>query len=310
MRILIADDSETSRLLLSEQIATAGHKVLTAKDGIEAVHIAKTKRPDLIMLDVIMPGLDGIETARQIKAYCDDKGSWIPIIFLSAMVEDEDIVRGIEVGGDDYLAKPISGMVLRAKLTAMERIVKMRQQLESTRRRFDIANRRLLRQSQMDGLTNIANRRKFDEHLNREWRIAVRRQAPLSIILCDIDHFKSYNDTYGHPAGDRCLQQVATTLEQVTKRPGDLVARYGGEEFAVILPETPHDAALVLAEKMRLAINSLQPVLPNAPVTASFGVGSALPELASEGPLALIEAADRALYVAKKQGRNRVVEAA
>ena len=201
MRILIADDSETSLQLLSEQIAEAGHKVLTARNGAEAVALAETKKPDLIMLDVVMPDLDGIESARQIKANCEKSGSWIPIIFLSAMIRDEDIVRGIEVGGDDYLTKPISGMVLRAKLTAMERIVKMHQQLESTRRRFDIANRRLLRQSQVDGLTNIANRRKFDDYLNREWRIAARRQAPLSLIICDIDHFKNYNDSHGHPAG-------------------------------------------------------------------------------------------------------------
>lgn len=303
MKVLLAEDSRTTRAFLQLSIQSAGHVVITAEDGQEALDLLTRHEFDLILLDVIMPKLNGIEAAQRIREYCDRRDIWIPIVFLTAMSKDDDIVRGIEAGGDDYLVKPVSEAVLNAKLKAMQRIAKMREELAA-------ANAKLRQLSEIDGLTGIANRRRFDFVYLREYRHACRDQQPLSLLLSDIDQFKPYNDRYGHQAGDQCLKQVAKTLEH-SIRPGDLVARYGGEEFAVILPDTTAASAMAIGERLRHAVEALS--LPHADtnnglVTLSIGAatldGDYPKTLAHPGNL--IELADRALYAAKHHGRNRV----
>jgi diguanylate cyclase (GGDEF)-like protein len=249
--------------------------------------------------------------ARQIRQI-ERPSDWTPIIFLSALNKDEDLEKGIAAGGDDYLHKPVSEVVLCAKVRAMQRIVQIRQSLLVITRKLDAANHELKRLSSLDGLTGIPNRRHFDEVLAREWRRALRQGAELSIIMCDVDFFKQYNDTYGHQDGDECLRQVSQSLTTAMDRGGDLVARYGGEEFVAVLADTSSGGALFVAERMKDAIGQLN--LPHSSssfgrVSASFGIASAraFPEIK---PSMVLEAADRALYQAKREGRNRVCRAA
>ncbi len=266
--------------------------------------------PDLIIMDIIMPVMDGIEAARQIRALQQQEEEWVPIIFLSAKQKSEDIEKAIDAGGDDYLIKPVDQVVLNAKLRAMERIVAMRKKLQQ-------ANHALRMMSVRDGLTGIANRRYFDETLAREMKRAQRSGRPLSLIMCDIDHFKAYNDNYGHQAGDDCLKYVARTLANVSKRPGDLVARYGGEEFAIILPETNLDGAQQIAKAVHQAVEQLGLTHHYSPVadhvTISMGVATITPDrdqAIKTSIRQLIKAADEALYQAKAAGRNQIAVAA
>jgi diguanylate cyclase (GGDEF)-like protein len=217
---------------------------------------------------------------------------------------------GIAAGGDDYLLKPISEVVLAAKIRAMQRIIQMRQSLLVLTRKLDMANQELKRLTSLDGLTSIANRRHFDEVMLREWRRAMRQGEELSILMCDIDFFKAYNDTYGHQSGDECLRKVAQALVGAMDRGGDLLARYGGEEFVAVLPGTTLSGASFVAAQMRQAVNKLALPHTGSPyghITASFGVASgvAMPETE---PQDILGAADRALYKAKNAGRNRVFQ--
>jgi diguanylate cyclase (GGDEF)-like protein len=266
-----------------------------------------SERPDLILLDIVLPDIDGFEVARRIRQM-ERPGDWTPIIFLTSLNKDEDLEKGIAAGGDDYLHKPVSDVVLGAKIRAMQRIIQMRQSLLVLTRKLDTANHELKRLASLDGLTGIANRRHFDEVLEREWRRAMRQGTELSVLMCDIDFFKQYNDTYGHLEGDECLRQIANAFTAAMDRGGDLIARYGGEEFAAVLPETSLGGALFVAERMKLAIAQLKLANTGSPfghVTASFGIASAVP-MPETTPLSLVDAADRALYQAKHEGKNRV----
>jgi diguanylate cyclase (GGDEF)-like protein len=308
MNVLIVDDSPATLLLACKQVEAMGHVVLTAADGAQAITQFMRERPDLILMDIVMPGMDGFETTRRIRAI-ENGTAWTPIIFLTAMVQDEDLQQGIGVGGDDYLTKPFRRIVLESKIKAMQRIAEMRQALVDTTLKLDTANRELSRLSSLDGLTGIANRRRFDEAIDAEWRRARRNSSTVSLVLADIDHFKDFNDSRGHQAGDECLRKVAYALQCTVKRPGDLVARYGGEEFAVLLPETLPEGALFLANQLRLAVAGIK--LPHAVspvanhVTISLGVASSTPE-PGNSTVQLITTADERLYAAKRNGRNRV----
>jgi diguanylate cyclase (GGDEF)-like protein len=250
-----------------------------------------------------MPNMDGYQCARHIRKNCQQGNLWIPIIFLSAEVTDDAIVKGIDSGGDDYLLKPITLKVLSAKLRAMARIANMRKELED-------ASAHLKRLSLVDGLTQLYNRRHFDEALELEWSRSNRSQAPLSLIICDIDHFKAFNDNYGHVAGDDALVKASKTIIETLKRPSDMPARYGGEEFVVILPDTPTVGAMIVAEQLRTAMNTL--TIPHAfsnaanIVTMSFGVSTYYPNQTKASYVELVKSADRGLYRAKKNGRNRI----
>ncbi len=264
-------------------------------------------RPDLVLIDAVMPVMDGYEAARRMRKSSPDE--WVPIIFLSSKEDDQDLDRAIEAGGDDYLVKPVSYVVLNAKIRALHRIETMRSKVIEVSRDLATANRELEKLSRQDGLTGIANRRYFDSYLQTEVRRAARERSPLSLILSDVDNFKAFNDCYGHQAGDDCLRQVATALSSAGRRPADLAARYGGEEFAMILPGTVVDGAVDVARSVVRVIAGL--AIPHArsgagQITISQGIVSLAPEKKTS-PEDLIHRADQALYQAKQQGRNRCV---
>ncbi len=309
MKALVIEDTVTSATLVCHQLAKMGIESLHARDGEAGIAAFRQHKPDVVLLDIIMPGMDGFEVARRIRQM-ERNGEWTPIIFLSARTSDADLDKGIEVGGDDYLIKPVSEVVLGAKVRAMQRIAQMRYSLLVLTRKLDEANRELMRLSAVDGLTGISNRRCFDDTLGKEWRRAARNRSPISLLLVDVDCFKQFNDNYGHQAGDECLKAVAQALAGRLRRPADLVARFGGEEFVALLPQTDAGGALAVAEEMRRSIEALgithEHSMTAAGVTISVGLASTLPGSGCEGPEGLIEEADRALYEAKRQGRNRV----
>ena len=304
MKILLAEDSKTNQILIRAYIEEAGHDIVIVNDGQQAVDQFNDARPDLVLMDIIMPIKDGIEAAKEIRAQCELDNDWVPIVFLSGMTESKDIARAIDAGGDDYLTKPVEAIVLNAKLRAMQRIAEMRQQLQK-------ANFELRMMAVKDGLTGIANRRYFDEVMAKEIKRSLRTESSLSLVMCDIDFFKPYNDNYGHQAGDDCLKYVARTMEKASKRPGDLVARYGGEEFAIILLNTSLQNAKKLAESIRIDVASTRvqrkdTQQPIGKITMSLGVAHYFP---SEGIESFLQRVDRALYMSKRKGRNTVTEA-
>ena len=309
MKTLVIEDSKSTLKLLCEYIRKMRFTPIPAETGAIGIDLFLKERPDLVLLDIIMPDLDGFDVAKQIRQM-ESPGEWTPIIFLSSLNKDKDIEDGIAAGGDDYLLKPVSEVVLAAKMRAMQRIIQMRQSLLVLTRKLDSANQELKRLTSLDGLTGIANRRHFDEVLDREWRRAMRQGDELSILMCDIDFFKLYNDTYGHQAGDECLCKVAGALTSTMDRGGDLLARYGGEEFVAVLPGTSLSGASHVAAQMRKAVNELGMEHASSPfghVTASFGVASAV-AMPETDPQNIVGAADRALYRAKNAGRNRVFQ--
>jgi diguanylate cyclase (GGDEF)-like protein len=308
VRILIADDSRTLRAAISDQLRAMGHTVTEAQEGQHAIELFRSSPPDLVVLDVEMPVMDGYETARRIRALGGDH-EWIPIIFLSGNVQDKDVAAGIEAGGDDYLAKPVSPVVLRAKINAMQRITDMRQRLVDLTQELAGMNASLREESSQDALTGIPNRRSFDAAFEQEWNHATRSGKPLALLLADVDFFKKYNDTYGHQKGDECLKAVANTMRQAARRKVDMVARYGGEEFALLLPDTPPVSALLVAGRMLEGLRGLRLPHEGAPaghVTMSIGVCATVPQ-ADQSAADLVKTSDRALYDAKSKGRNQAV---
>lgn len=307
MKILVVDDTPAELKLIRIYLQQAGHEVLTAADGLAALNVYYHERPELILSDVVMPVLNGYEFARKIREA--SPGNWIPIIFLSAMVSEDDLALGIQSGGDDYLTKPVNRTILLAKIHAMERIVATRQHLLTVMAELAEANRQLHQMINRDCLTQVANRQCFDATLMREWDEAARYRRALSLMLLDIDYFKAYNHLYGHHQGDQCLKEIAHELRNGIHRPCDLLARYSSDTFAAILPDTDYNGASTLAEYLREAIaNRALPheQSPHHKVTLSIGLATAI-----AAPLTtanhLMKCADEALYQAKQQGHNRVV---
>jgi diguanylate cyclase (GGDEF)-like protein len=306
--ILIGDDDRTIRSQLSKIMATEGYDVSEASNGGECLELFNTSNPDVVLIDGVMPKINGFECCdRIVKLYPNNR---TPIIMISSLQDEESIERAFSVGAADYMMKPIDPIVLKQRIRRLLEQARLYRELEA-------ANRRLQRLAFLDDLTQVANRRSFDEVLNREWRRMSREQLPLSILFCDLDCFKSYNDTYGHQAGDICLQKVAEALRSAAKRPADLVARYGGEEFAVILPNTRPEGAVCVAEEMRRKIKELAIEHRNSLVissskeespivTLSIGVTCIVPQSLWKATIALT-AADAALYQAKTQGRDRTI---
>jgi diguanylate cyclase (GGDEF)-like protein len=307
-KILIVDDSDVIRTVLAGAVSAMKFEPLLADCGEKALEIFRAAQPDLVLLDVNMPGIDGYETARRMRAMAPEE--WVPIIFLSANEDDQDLERAIECGGDDYLVKPVSTVVLNAKMRALQRLDQMRRKLVDLSNELTAANQRLEAISQQDGLTGIANRRAFDFLIERQFLDALRRREPLSVVLCDVDHFKAYNDHYGHLAGDECLRQVAAALARSCKRATDVAARYGGEEFALLLPDTPAAGALRVVETAQREIAALAIAhaasSTSAFVTFSAGIATYAPER-DKMSRDLTARADEALYRAKQLGRNRSV---
>jgi diguanylate cyclase (GGDEF)-like protein len=308
MKILLVDDSATIRAATSTMLVKMGHAVTTAENGEQALLSYKRESPNLVLMDVNMPVMDGYTAAQRIRSeYPQD---WVPIIFLSGADDEQHLELGIRAGGDDYLIKPCGYVVLEAKIRAMQRIDDMRRRQLETSAELLLANKQLERMASEDGLTEIANRRHFDVYLAAELARARRTKQTVALALCDVDFFKPYNDHYGHQAGDECLKRIAATLESTCRRPADLVARYGGEEFALVLPETELSGALQVAEMARKAVEQLKITHEHSSaashVSISAGVAAKLPELTITAEQ-LIMAADQALYQAKHLGRNRVV---
>lgn len=310
LKVLVVEDSKVTLKAICNYLERMGIQALTAETGKEALDIYRREHPDIILLDGLLPDIDGFEVSKQIRML-EKKKDWTAIIFLTSMTKDEDLARGIEAGGDDYLLKPVSEIVLRAKVNAMRRLVEMQRSLLDLTYKLNAANKELQQLSATDGLTGLSNRRMFDELSAREWRRCERMKKSFALVMVDVDHFKLYNDNYGHQAGDECLKAVAAQMLRAAPRASDVVARYGGEEFVFVLGETDMDGAKWVANHVRQRIVELQ--MPHAAtalkhVTISCGVASVFPDdnLSLE---TLLKTADFALYQAKEQGRNRVVGA-
>ena len=289
--VLIVEDDVTIRALLSAILGSEWN-IETASDGTTALEMATTRVPDIVLLDIGLPDLDGLEVCRRLKA--NPKLEQVPVIFLTARTSGEDEIDGLQAGGIDYITKPINPAVLKARV---------RNHLELKQNRDE-----LVRLARLDGLTGLYNRRTFDDVLEREWRRLARTGEPLSVIMIDVDHFKTYNDSYGHGAGDACLQRVADAARSSLQRPADVLARYGGEEFVALLPETKLEGALAVADAIRTAVAALD--IPHASsttagqVTLSLGTACTVPQ--PDGDAAkLLAIADQQLYAAKAEGRNR-----
>jgi diguanylate cyclase (GGDEF)-like protein len=309
VKILLVDDTVTERMIMTALLKNLGYEIVSAENGQQALDLYNKEYFDLVLLDVVMPVMDGYETSRQIRAMSKTEYDWTPIILLSGRTEPNDIATGIKAGADDYLTKPVDLVILSAKMQAMQRIATMRQRLLEISAELEEANASLQRMANVDALTELTNRRQMDKYFERMLSHCARSKLPLSIIMLDIDYFKDYNDHYGHPAGDSCLKKIAKILERSITRPIDMAARYGGEEFIVILPETPLEGAQHLAESIRSGIEKLS--IPHAKsldygkVTVSLGVAGALPSDKADMQN-VIKEADLALYQAKQNGRNRV----
>ncbi|HEY5085765.1 MAG TPA: diguanylate cyclase [Gemmatimonadaceae bacterium] len=306
-RILVVDDHPDNIQVLRARLEARGYLVDEAADGEQALErVYASPPPDLILLDVMMPKIDGFEVARRIKS--DETLPFIPVIMQTALDTTESMVQGLDAGADDYIAKPINFRELDARVKSLLRIQSLQSSLQQRDKELSSANAQLLVMSSTDVLTGVANRRSLEERLHEMWEHSQRLHEPLSLVMCDIDHFKRVNDEYGHQVGDTVLQQFAKLL-YTEAREIDKLGRYGGEEFVLLLPGTVLDAAVTFAERIRECVEKRE---------FTYGEGQSLHRTMScgvaswPGPLvtdqeALIRAADEALYVAKETGRNRVV---
>jgi len=291
--IMIVDD-EPINIKALEYVLGEEHNLVYATSGEMALEMAQSDpQPDLILMDIVMPGLDGFEVCDLLKK--NEKTRNIPVVFLTAKWETSEEAKGLELGAVDYIRKPFSPPIIRARIRNHLELKKNRDLLENL--------------STLDGLTNIPNRRRFDEIFVHEWSRAVRKNSPLSLLFIDIDHFKNYNDFYGHLAGDDCLKAVARILQSSLGRPADFLARFGGEEFIILLPDTNESGCRHLAENIRLAVEMLHLEHKDSPVadhiTVSIGAVTCI-DVAQCDRSTLLEHADRLLYMAKHEGRNCV----
>ena len=292
-KVLVADDDAINRMVLGELLKPE-YTVILAKNGAQTLERAARHAPDLILLDVMMPDMDGYETLRRLRE--DPQTAHIAVIFISGLDRPEDEANGLRMGVADYIAKPFNATVVMARVALHLQVVRQRRMLE--------------RLAHVDGLTELANRRRFDEVYESEWLRASRSKRPLSLALLDIDGFKLYNDHYGHPAGDRALRAVARSASNGMRRPADLAARYGGEELVLLMPDTDSAQAQqvvcgicdeIAGLNIAHAASTVAPIL-----TVSVG-GATLVDHAAESASSMFEAADAHLYRAKQTGRNRIV---
>jgi diguanylate cyclase (GGDEF)-like protein len=315
MSILIIDDDPDDLTVLQSILAAAERwSFVVAWTAEEALRTLESGDVEMVLADIMAPATGGLEICRQINARADL--SHTPVVMIMSSSERTYLTQAYEAGACDYLMKPLDpaevtarvGAVLRSK-DEVERRIAREHELMATTRKLQASNQQLLRLSVVDAVTGVANRRAFDQTLDRIWRSASRHAWEVALVMIDIDFFKSYNDSLGHPAGDACLRRVARGLTDVLKRPDDFLARYGGEEFAIILPQTDLAGAAVVAERLRGSIEALDIAHPASSlanhVTISLGVASILPTREA-ARFTLISMADEALYGAKRSGRNRV----
>lgn len=291
-RILIVDDERINIHLLNA-LLKIDYKIMVATNGEQALKAAVVGKPDLILLDIVMPGMDGYEICRQLKSMAETQP--IPIIFITAMGDVDNETKGFALGAVDYISKPFNSSVVKARVGVHMKLKRKSDLLENL--------------VSIDALTEIPNRRAFDQTREQEWARSLRTGLAISFVMIDIDMFKQFNDNYGHGAGDDCLVRVAGAIEGCIQRPGDFVARYGGEEFAAVLADTDVDGAMRIAERFHAAVIALQ--IPHAysaaapHVTISIGIATAIPAV-SLTPQMLSDAADRMLYAAKNAGRSAI----
>lgn len=297
--VLVVDDDDSMRIMLRRAMEREGYRVIDVKNGEECLKRYTEMQPDVVLMDAIMPVMDGFDCCAKLQLLSGADRT--PVLMITGLEDKQSVDRAFEVGAADYVTKPIHWPVLCQRVRRLIHQVKLYQQLEA-------ANQELQRLVGSDGLTKLANRRRFDEYLNQQWQQLRREGFPLSLILCDIDYFKCYNDTYGHLLGDDCLQRIAGAIQQAAKRSIDLAARYGGEEFAVILPNTPEEGAVQVCKAIQTLVRDL--AIPHsgskvtAQVTLSLGIATLIPD--SQTPeTQIITLADKALYQAKHEGRDR-----
>lgn len=294
-RLLVVDDQAVNIQALYHVFAE-DHQVFVATHGEQAIKLCREKQPDLVLLDIVMPDMDGYEVCAALKA--DKDTCDIPIIFVTGETDEDAETRGLDAGAVDFITKPINPRVVRARARTHITLKRQSDHLRTL--------------SLLDGLTGIANRRCFDERLEMEWRRAFRSARPLSLLMVDVDHFKRYNDHYGHAAGDECLQHIAQALKCTLTRPGDVVARFGGEEFVCLLPETEASGAVAVAQMLQQRVRDLARPHESSPtdsvVTVSIGVGHTDGRMPIAA-LDLVRTADAQLYRAKASGRGRVCAA-
>jgi two-component system, cell cycle response regulator len=284
-KLLVIDDSESIHALLRVRLRDEPVEIVSALDGVRGLETAKRISPDLILLDVEMPGSNGFAVCQELKR--DALTNSVPVIFLTGASSTDEKIRGLDAGAVDYITKPFDAAELRARVRAGLR----------TKFLLDLLNKKAM----IDGLTGLWNRAYFDQRLAAETSLAVRTRRPLSVVMADIDHFKRINDRFGHPCGDEVLRTVGQILSE-SCRAEEVVCRYGGEEFGIVVPNSPVADAAALAGRFNRVIASHEFICRGvrAPLTCSFGVA----ELAQGGDM--VELADQALYQAKQNGRNRV----
>ena len=296
-KILIVDDSRLIAHVAKTMLTKRGHEIIVAQDGKAGLEAAKSEKPDIILLDVIMPIMDGYEVCEHLKE--DDSTKEIPIIMVTSQAEAADKVKGLELGALDYVTKPFDEAELIARVNIHLRLRELYEAVQEQ-------NRQLQEMANRDGLTGLYNHRYFHEQLSQDFLRAKRYNENLSCVLFDIDFFKKFNDTYGHQTGDIVLKALASVVQRAT-RESDLSARYGGEEFALILYHTDGPAAYEMAERLRTMVESHE-VQDNGNVlrvTISLGVAT-FPHERIHDSKELVDFADQALYKAKDNGRNRV----
>jgi diguanylate cyclase (GGDEF)-like protein len=304
-RVLIVDDHPDNVEVIRARLEASGYRTTSAADGEEALRLVREEPPDLILLDVMMPKVSGMEVAREVKG--SKELPFIPIIMQTALDSTEMKVEGLGAGADDYITKPINFAELEARVRSMLRIKELHDAVEKRERDLARANLELQRMAITDGLTGLYNRRHIEERLREMFDHSQRLHEPISVVLFDLDHFKSVNDTHGHQAGDEVLKQLAHLLRSVA-RDIDRVGRYGGEEFMAILPGTVLDAAVTFAERARQELEGYEFTFDGGTLRRTMSCGVAgWPHPRIRHRDELVKAADDALYVAKAQGRNRVV---
>ncbi|HKC80544.1 MAG TPA: diguanylate cyclase [Gemmatimonadaceae bacterium] len=304
-RILVVDDHEDNIELLRARLEARGYEVEGASDGQAALDAVQRTCPDLILLDVMMPKMDGMEVVKRLKA---NKGlPFIPVIMQTALDSTENKVEGLDAGADDYITKPINFAELEARVNSLLRIKTLQSDLAARERELSDLNDKLRLISLTDGLTEVENRRSLELHLHEMWQHSMRLHEPIALIICDIDKFKAVNDNYGHQAGDSVLKEFAQLLKSEA-REIDRVGRYGGEEFLLILSGTVLDAAVTFAERLREKVEGHTFSYTGGTLRRTMSCGvAASPHPRVKDQEALLRAADDALYVAKETGRNRVV---
>ena len=302
--ILIVDDSAAQAQHTMQLLRQRGFGVAWATSGLDGLEMARRLRPDLVLLDVVMPDLDGLAVCRWIKQHKHTQDT--AVIMLTARADVDDRVRGLEFGADDYLPKPFDLKELEARITAALRAKSARAELKSRNAQLETMLDRMSTLAMTDALTGLCNRRRFTDAMARESGVSHRHGKPLSCVMLDLDHFKATNDQHGHAAGDAVLIALAEIVRMNLRRV-DVAARFGGEEFALLLPDTPKAGARVVAERIAGALRAHEMALPTGLLrsSASFGIADN-GDVDSDDPEALLRAADTALYEAKRCGRDRI----